>query len=428
MVSYQSLGATRGLVLRYDSLTADPRPIVHFRFSEVYNPYQLLVAKLSFQRGSFNYRVPGYQGTQFGLTGGENFWGVPTLGNFIPSGIVDGVLQADLRSQPSGRYTYTLERGVIYFDPNLPAFVPLSFPETGKIIHVNNIGSIFGNGWTLESWQEIVENPDGSLLLLDGNGSQLLFEPPTAGNTYISPAGDYSTLVRLADGTYRRTLKDRTVYQFNAAKKLSSVRDRFGNRTNYTYDATGKLNQIIDPLNQTITLAYDKTGNLTQITDPLGNNTTYSYDTLDRLISETNALAKARTYQYDPVGNPIRVKDRNNRVRTFSYDALNRIVREQWLNAAGLVIRSFNYTYDAAGQLIRAIDPDSTYNYTYDAAGQELTINNNGTPSTPNVLLSATYNRAGSRIGLSDTINGQFVGTATFAYDTIQRLSDILPH
>jgi hypothetical protein len=33
---------------------------------------------------------------------------------------------------------------------------------------------------------------------------------------YMAPPGDFSTLERLADGTFRRTMKDGTVYSFNS--------------------------------------------------------------------------------------------------------------------------------------------------------------------------------------------------------------------
>ena len=65
LVPYQSLGVSRGLTLRYSSLQADPRPIVHFSYQDIHyesGPARLLIAKLSVHRGSFDYQVPGYQG------------------------------------------------------------------------------------------------------------------------------------------------------------------------------------------------------------------------------------------------------------------------------------------------------------------------------------------------------------------------------
>jgi hypothetical protein len=54
-------------------------------------------------------------------------------------------------------------------------------------------------------------------LLIDGNGAELLIEASffTSG-AYVSPAGDFSMMKRLGDGTFQRTMKDQTVYSFNA--------------------------------------------------------------------------------------------------------------------------------------------------------------------------------------------------------------------
>jgi CARDB len=67
LVTYKSLGDDRGLGLRYNSLHADPRPILHFGYSDVKGQAgkdQLLIAKLSIDRGEFEYEVPGYEGSQ----------------------------------------------------------------------------------------------------------------------------------------------------------------------------------------------------------------------------------------------------------------------------------------------------------------------------------------------------------------------------
>lgn len=209
---------------------------MHFRYAYVNNADQRLIAKLSVQRGSFNYQVPGYQGTDFGLTGGEHFWSMPDVSSSTARGIIDGAIQADLSSQASGIYTHSLQQSVQSYTGSTTQFFVGIVPqiETLKFIHINRINSIFGSGWTLEDWQEIIENPDGTALLIGGDNTQLAFDPPaTAGNPYTSPAGDFSTLVKLTDGTFQRTLKDRTVYSFNANKQLSIVRDHHGNQTRY---------------------------------------------------------------------------------------------------------------------------------------------------------------------------------------------------
>jgi hypothetical protein len=211
LVTYQSLGVTRGLTLRYDSLSADPRPIIHFSTTGTYTSNQLYIAKLTIRRGNFRYNLPGSTGNQYGLTGGENFWAIPATN----SGTIDGALQVDLSDQPSGSYQYYVRSDVQPLNPAAPQFTPLAKSSVGSFKHLNRIGSSFGNGWALAGWQELIINPDASVLLLDGDGTQLLFDRPSLLNTlYTSPAGDFSRLDRLGNGTFRRILKDGTVLHF----------------------------------------------------------------------------------------------------------------------------------------------------------------------------------------------------------------------
>ncbi|MEE3717619.1 hypothetical protein V2H45_12715 [Tumidithrix elongata RA019] len=176
---------------------------------------------------------------------------------------------------------------------------PYSNRETGTIIHINRIGSIFGSGWALKDWQEIIENPDGSVLLLDGDGTQLIFEPPaTAGNPYISPSGDFSILLKLSDGTYQRTFKDRAIYSFNANKKLSIIQDRNGNQTRYIYNTSGQLTQIIDPVNLVTSFTY--TGSrVTSITNPNNRVTTLTYNPAGDLIRIAHPDTAQINFEYD---------------------------------------------------------------------------------------------------------------------------------
>jgi YD repeat-containing protein len=318
LITYQSLGETRGLTLKYNSLRADPRPIVHFGYDNVQsiNTTGLLVAKLAVKQGDFTYQVPGIAQGQYGLSGGENFWLLPNAGT------ADAALQADLRSLPSGQYTYELTTGLFTSSLNGSATT-----STGKLINVNTINSSFGSGWGIAGLQEIVNNEDGSVLLIDGDGSQLLFEAPTAPNSsYASPAGDTSTLVRLADGTFRRTMKDQTIYHFNTQNKLELVRERNGNETQYIYNTAAQLTQMIDPVGLATTFTY--TGDkVTGITDPAGRTTQMQYDSKGNLIKITDPDNSAKSWEYDNEHHVTAAIDKmGNRGEDF-YDFAGRVTR-----------------------------------------------------------------------------------------------------
>ena len=271
LVSYQSLGVNRGLTLTYDSLRADPRPIVNFGYSNAQaNDNRFLVGELSVMSGGFEYQASGLRGDNFGLDGGENFWRIPQTGD------IDAALQINLQGLGSGRYDYELETGLLQFNGE---FLSGSTDDsTGQLIHVNRRGSEFGNGWGLSGLHELVENNDGSVLLIDGDGGELLFEAPDfLGDVYGQPAGDFSILEKLPDGTFQRTFPDQTVHTFNAEHKIASIKDRNGNETQYLYNAAGNLSKMIDPVGLETTLAYTN-GLVTTITDPAGRETKMEYD------------------------------------------------------------------------------------------------------------------------------------------------------
>jgi RHS repeat-associated protein len=236
--------------------------------------------------------------------------------------------------------------------------------------------------------------------------------------TYI-----YDVLNRRTVG--RNPLNQTTTTAYDLVGNVFSITDALNRITKYAYNALNRPTQITNPLNQITRMVYDKAGNLTRITDPINNATSYAYDALNRLITDTNPFSQTRTYQYDALGNPIQVKDRNGRIRKFIYDALSRWMAEQWLSSTNAVIRTISLSYDAAGQVTQVSDPDSTYHFTYDALGRQISEDNSGTPGVPNVVLSNVYDSVGNHLSLSDTINAQAMGTTTFGYDALQRLTQV---
>lgn len=59
LVTYQSNGENRGVALTYDSLRADPRPIVHLGLDRLRGNEGFLYSKLRFKQDGFEYQVPG---------------------------------------------------------------------------------------------------------------------------------------------------------------------------------------------------------------------------------------------------------------------------------------------------------------------------------------------------------------------------------
>lgn len=328
LVAYQSLDQVRSLELRYDSLRADPRPILHFAFTNVSaTEADRLVARMSYERDGIRVDVPGYDpaihGIIQGLVGGEHLWGMPVGG--IASR-VEAALQADLTDQPSGLYRFHIQTGIRLGGGQVLAGVDDVF--TLDQLVVNKRDSIFGAGWDLVGLQEIVVNGDGSVLLFDGSGVDMLFRPGAQPGTFVSPPADFSTLEQLPDGTFRRTFPNRSVYQFNADNRLASVTDRNGNTTTYQYDATGRLVALIDPVGLQTTFAYTGT-RVSSITDPAGRITLLEHDAAGNLIRITNPDGSSRSFTYDASHRMTGETDQLGRQETELYGFHGRILGVQ---------------------------------------------------------------------------------------------------
>ncbi|MCO6458565.1 MAG: pre-peptidase C-terminal domain-containing protein [Pirellulaceae bacterium] len=316
LVANQTLGVTRGLTLVYDSLRADPRPILHFGYDAVPDDAALrMVASLSVRREGFELQVPGRPSQDVGLTGNEHFWSIPAGG-----GDIEAALQADLATQPTGRYTYQLLSGLLRLQDG--RFNGSRITSTADLAHVNTIDSIFGAGWGLAGLQQLHEDSAGWVLLVDGDGSELLFRPGSQPGQYVSPVGDFSRLEKLGDDTFRRTLKDQTVYAFDAGNRLESIADRHGNVTAFAYDGSGnlltitdqvgrvtmfgytggKVSSITDPAGRTTMLMHDGDGNLASVRDPDTSQRLFDYDDRHLLVEETNKRGFRETKVYDFAG------------------------------------------------------------------------------------------------------------------------------
>jgi YD repeat-containing protein len=318
LFNYQSLGVQRSIGLSYNSLHAHSKPIINFG----YNGYiasgngDRLVAKLKIQRGDFWIDLPSKE------------WTLPPINQER----ITGGIQVDLSGEKTGSYRYKLTIGIQ--KANGEFLYGQSTVLEGQVVHVNRQKSQFGSGWGLTGLQELVikdvgtnvvtnggtttSSSSGAILWVDGDGSNLVYSPGTTVNgitSYSNSLGDFSKLEKLADGTYRRTLKDQTVYNFNESGKLTSIVDRNNNATTFTYNGD-KISEIIDPVGQKtqfsgntitspdgriVTLGIDAQGDLLQISHPDGTSNQWVYDNhLMRVVKDQNGN---RGYdEYDELG------------------------------------------------------------------------------------------------------------------------------
>ncbi|NJL52737.1 MAG: RHS repeat protein [Hydrococcus sp. SU_1_0] len=204
-----------------------------------------------------------------------------------------------------------------------------------------------------------------------------------------------------------------------------AITDPLGNKTSYGYDKIYRLINQTDAENRKTKYQFDAVGNLISLTDPEDNTTNYTHDELNRLLTDTNQLGDTRSYEYDAVGNQIASVDRNGREINYLFDNLNRNTKEVWLDKNNNPVRTFEFEYDAASELLKASDPDSAYSYNYDLDGRVTKVDNAGTPGVPNVVFGYQYDPVDNLTQVTDKIDGVAKGVENFTYDPLNRVTKI---
>ena len=104
------------------------------------------------------------------------------------------------------------------------------------------------------------------------------------GNDYLSPAGDYSSLVKVKEG-WIRTMKDGLKYYFNSLGYLTAEVDRNNNTTTYQYDSNWKILKIINPMGRDTSFVYGSDDMLDSITYPEGRTFRYEHNSEGQLTA-----------------------------------------------------------------------------------------------------------------------------------------------
>jgi len=215
--------------------------------------------------------------------------------------------------------------------------------------------------------------------------------------------------------------------------RVTTQTDPRSKETTYAYDDANRTLTTTQPdpdgagsLGSPVTVqTFDARGLLISLVDPVTNETTWTYDGAGRVKSETNELTKTRTFAYDGVGNLTERVDRLGRETDYLYDKANRPTDEKWYDGATLV-RTISYTYDTAGRLYQATDPDSTYGYTYNGLGQVTYESQSYAGFSPLIEYTSTLDGAGKLTALAAAIAGTSDFKNTFSYDTLARVSSIV--
>ncbi|MGW4489866.1 RHS repeat-associated core domain-containing protein [Amycolatopsis sp. NPDC004368] len=273
----------------------------------------------------------------------------------------------------------------------------------------------------------------------DNNGSLIRRETATAVHTFTYDTGGLLRTDTRSDGT---TPNEVLSYTYDPATNLKTMTDP-GGTTTYGYDAANRLTSLADPFGQTTTFGYDNADRRTSTTWPGAGSQTNGYDNSGRQTSLTvknsaGTQLLQTTYSYTKAGgvdsDQMQSKTDATGTTNYAYDTLQRLktaggtsfgydnagnvttfgATTLTYNAADeLVNDGRTRSYDTAGNLTGATNPTETYNYndtgqytsSTDAAGSSFTATYDTLDQTqPRTL---TFHTAGA-----GTITDQFTTTA----------------
>ncbi|MBX7105905.1 MAG: hypothetical protein K1X57_17610 [Gemmataceae bacterium] len=214
--------------------------------------------------------------------------------------------------------------------------------------------------------------------------------------TYLYNSYGKVTRENYPDGTF-------AIFNYDARQRLISTVDSSGT-TIYDYDAADRLTKVTYPNNRWLEYLYDAAGRRTRMTDHEGFQTRYSYDAAGRLAELRDAInALIITYTYDAAGRLSREDKGNGTYSIYTYDAAGRVATITHYAPDGTVNSRFEYSYDILGRRTSAATPDGTWTYGYDATGQLTDADLDSTNmAIPDQDLEYAYDSVGNRLWTRD--------------------------
>lgn len=282
------------------------------------------------------------------------------------------------------------------------------YDTAGNLTSITKPGTVF---------TQIGRDPGGTGLvksITDPRGKTAQFQHDSSGNltAAITPLGNTTTFAYDASGRVTSRVEPR-------GNVVGANPDDY--RTSFTYNGADQLLTATDPLGNQTVWTYEDAGNLASVRDAKNHTMSYGYDAADRLTSVTAPDATVTAYGYDNVGNLTSRTDAKNHTTTFSYNAANRLTSE-----LRPLSRTWTYEYDGNGNRTKAIDAngnatagdpnDGTTAYAFDELNRLTSVNYSD--ATPDVAFA--YDGNGNRTSMSDG-----AGTQTYAYDALDRLTGV---
>ena len=238
----------------------------------------------------------------------------------------------------------------------------------------------------LRSPFSVAVGPGGSLYIADNwYGRIRRVASPMPGvsvSDVLIPSEDGQELYQFtSSGRHLRTLDALTgavLYQFayDAAGRLTQIKDGDGNITTVERDAAGNPTAIVAPFGQRTTLAVDANGYLAKVTSPAGQAVQFT-STADGLLTQrTDPGGGVHNFSYDSLGRLARDEGpdgnfttldrtdgaKNYTVKTTTASGLSSTYQVQYLPAGGEQWTTTNYCYcgNPVGTTVTVYGTDGT--------------------------------------------------------------------
>ena len=322
------------------------------------------------------------------------------------------LLQATDNRQNIRNYSYDADDNLIsttYPDGSIERFI--RDPNGMLDAQVNRRGQSIDVLFDSEGRPQRRELPDGSFID---------YQYDARGNLQMATTSDGDTLLQYTD-SLNPDLPTRITYpngrfidySYQSGRRTSMITNE-GFTVNYQYDSSGRLERLRDANNDLIThYEYDLAGRLERVNKGNGTFTEYQYDAagqIEHLINHApgGAVSSRFDYVYDSLGRRTEMSMLEG-TWNYEYDAAGQLVRATLTSNAPATLphQDLQYSYDGSGNVIQAVVNGVVVDYTVNELDQIVAVG-------PDTL---TYDLDGNLVSRTDA-----TGTVNYSYSAENRL------